>query len=906
MSFSHDRRGQSVVVGAVVLFGFLILAMATYQVQFVPMENEEIEFEHSQQVEGEFLDLRNAILNVGSTGSVQSEPIQLGTRYPQRTFFLNPPPASGSLQTTNTDQIRIENVSVEEGGNAEAYWNDTDNDLTFNTSSLQYRPNYNEYRGAPRLIYEHSAVAAEFGGEEEALFRSNPTVLRDGTGEVNGTISIPILLGEFSANGVDPESVDLRSVSSGERTIALSANESSRIVLPTAVENETELADEWNRTTPAGVTARPGNGNISLEGIDGSYSLGLSAVTADDGGAEKPAYIVPVSGTTAVVGDSVGVEVRDKYNNPVAGAEVWFDGSKRVSGTDGRAFFESNSSDGLTVTINDSSNPLNYEKVLFTVTEAGGSGSVNRTFSTEWDPYPDPLTVVANNDRDLNVTVSDRSGSVSDRSGNPIANATIDYSIAPRSPNGSLTKLNQSVHDGADSVKFEAGSAKENESFDVYASAGDDVDTISVKVIDGSVAFRDEISENDTEFTVEHTLTNLGSGYLVIKNEDRDVNYTRTVSGVSSTIEVANVGGIRDDENINATLYESSNKETQLDSDDATVVGERGDGESTPITAFESTSASNLAANSDDQTQTLTFSVDGDLVEDEDGVVEIDLSNAQDGTGPPGSRGVQYGDATTTVIAGSGSATIEAGGPNAVVEYSAGAGDDPPDAEIQIAIEGVDVGDVVGDEYDIEFRHPDAGTEITTFGIAETSGDRRLNGNVDGDVYSTGSLTLANEADIDGDVDADGSVTLNYQSQVRGSVTSSDSVMIRNEAIVHQNIHSDGPVTLNFRSDVRGMITSRNSVTLENEAIVRDDIKADGPVILRYRSEVKGGVTSQNSVTLENEAVVDQNIEANGTVTLNYQSEVKGDVLVDSAGDISCDDATINGQSCTEYVAENY
>jgi len=57
MRFSRDRRGQSVVVGTVVLFGFLILALGIYQVQVVPTENADVEFEHSQEVEDHFGDL---------------------------------------------------------------------------------------------------------------------------------------------------------------------------------------------------------------------------------------------------------------------------------------------------------------------------------------------------------------------------------------------------------------------------------------------------------------------------------------------------------------------------------------------------------------------------------------------------------------------------------------------------------------------------------------------------------------------------------------------------------------------------------------------------------------------------------------------------------------------------------
>ncbi|WP_066418219.1 CARDB domain-containing protein [Halorubrum aethiopicum] len=551
MSFRHDRRGQSVVVGTVILFGFLILAMATYQVQFVPAENEEIEFEHSQQVEGEFLDLRNAILQAGSTGSVQSEPIQLGTRYPQRTFFLNPPPASGSLQTTGEEAIQV-NATVGSGAheNVREFWTQTD--PRFNTTSIRYTPDYNEYRGAPRLLYEHSVVAAEF--DDAVLLRSDQTVVR------GDRIAITALTGAISETGVESQSVDPEPISRSSRTVPITGDGGDvEIVLPTAVDNATALRGRWAAELPnATVTEDGGTVRIALNGSE-TYRLGLSKVAVDAGGTTEPAYVVPVTGN-GTVGESVGVEVRDKYNNPVVGAEVSLDGTTENTNADGRAFFEPDAADDYSATINGGSE--SYESVPFTITEAGGNGSVNRTFNTEWDL--DSATVVENDERDLNVSVSDRSGT-------PIANATIDYSITPQSPNGSLSKWNQSVHDGTDNVTFEAGSAQQNESFDVYASAGDDVDRTEVTVIGGTVDLQDEIFESDSNFTVDHELTNLDSGYLVVENEDTGGTYENTVGDGSTTVDAADIGGISDGDTINATLYQDGSMTTELANDIETV-----------------------------------------------------------------------------------------------------------------------------------------------------------------------------------------------------------------------------------------------------------------------------------------------------------------------------------------------
>ena len=373
MRFVRDRRGQSVVVGTVILFGFLILALSIYQVQFVPAENSEIEFEHSQEVEGDFLDLRNDILSAGTTGASRSTSIRLGTRYPQRTFFLNPPAASGTLQTTQERSFEIRNatVDVDDGAheNVRDFWENGAERGTygpaFDTRSIRYTSSYNEYQGAPELVYENSLVAAEFG--DRVLPRSDQTVLRD------ERVSLTALSGDISENGVEARSVDSETVSRGSRTIPISADGGGdlEIVLPTDTDNPSDLVDRLN--VPAEVTANGDQIVISLDSTE-TYRLGLSEVSVDGSGSTEPAYIVPVGSEEATAGQSVGVEVRDKYNNPVEGAEVVIsDGDDRTTDDDGRVFFNPGPDDS-TASINGSFDPNKpgYESVEFAVSAAGG------------------------------------------------------------------------------------------------------------------------------------------------------------------------------------------------------------------------------------------------------------------------------------------------------------------------------------------------------------------------------------------------------------------------------------------------------------------------------------------------------------------------------------------------------
>ena len=354
----------------------------------------------------------------------------------------------------------------------------------------------------------------------------------------------------------------------------------------------------------------------------------------------------------------------------------------------------------------------------------------------------------------------------------------------------------------------------------------------------------------------------------------------------------------------NATVYAASGDD--VDQLTIQIVADEGENGGGPVNNFEFVSVSNLVEDEDNQEQRFSFTVDGDLIEGNDGEVQIDLTDAQD---QGNNAEVQYNGADATVTSGSGTASIDVRDQNADVTYTPGNDGDSSGSEIEIAVSGISVGDnTVGNEYTVGFEHLETGTSVeTTFGIADTAGDVTINNDIDGNVYSTGSLTIANGVVIDGNIGSDGSTTLNFQSEVEGSITSRDSVTLENEAIVGENIDARGDVTLGFQSEVEGSITSRGSVTLENEAIVGENIDAKGDVTLGFQSEVEGNITSRGSVTLENEAIVGENINSGADVTLNFQSEVGGDIFVESGDNIICGQgSTINGQPCEEYVNENY
>lgn len=373
MRFLDDRRGQSVVIGTVVLFGFLIVALAVYQAQIVPTENADVEFEHSQLVEEDVIDLRNSVLSAGDTGSGRSTSVSLGTRYPQRTFFVNPPPATGSLETTDPREVRIENVTVDAEGNVGAYWNariadgeaGTIDDLE--TRSIRYEPDYHEYDTPPDYVYEHSLMLAESDGA--AVARTDQTTVH---GDRN-RISLSLLDGDLSEQGTQRASVDPETLSQNRRTVTLNSDGDDPIVLilPTAVAdgNVDDLVDEWESRVGDDVADVTASGDAIRIELNASrtYRLGLSKVGVGRTGGkvnESDGYITEVSRSGGVA----VAEVRDRYNNPVEDANVMIDNGTEIdtrrTDADGRVEYEATDS-AVDIGMYINENDADWESVTF-------------------------------------------------------------------------------------------------------------------------------------------------------------------------------------------------------------------------------------------------------------------------------------------------------------------------------------------------------------------------------------------------------------------------------------------------------------------------------------------------------------------------------------------------------------
>lgn len=257
-----DDRAQSQVLGAALIFGFLVLSLGIYQVFGVPQQNEEIEFKHNQEVQSDMVDLRTALVGAAATNEPRPVSVTTGTRYPSRFIALNPPPVSGTLRTKDagemsfSDEQDLENVC----GRAPS------------TKFIEYDPSYNEYANAHPINFENSFIFRDTGGN--TIVDSNQVLIQ------GSQITLIPVVGDLSRTTVGTTTFDLIPTTKTGATKITSedtgdADTVSTLTVPTELaastwENEI-LDDEIANGFVQGVNDVAGdNVEIVLEGADTS------------------------------------------------------------------------------------------------------------------------------------------------------------------------------------------------------------------------------------------------------------------------------------------------------------------------------------------------------------------------------------------------------------------------------------------------------------------------------------------------------------------------------------------------------------------------------------------------------------------------------------------------------------
>ncbi|WP_435099247.1 hypothetical protein [Halorubrum sp. N11] len=188
-----DNRAVAPVIGVVILFGFLILALSLYQVEIVPQQNAETEFQHSGEVRNDLVELRAAILQAGSIDQPQYQTVQLGTAYSTRTFTINPPSPAGTIRTTDPYPITISNNSGTPEGT-----------ITIPTRFIEYQPGYNELDRSSTW-YDASVLYLDARDDGGGI-----AVIEDQALVDNGEVQITALQNDFRRSGTGQVTLELR------------------------------------------------------------------------------------------------------------------------------------------------------------------------------------------------------------------------------------------------------------------------------------------------------------------------------------------------------------------------------------------------------------------------------------------------------------------------------------------------------------------------------------------------------------------------------------------------------------------------------------------------------------------------------------------------------------------------
>ena len=607
MRFTRDRRGQSVVVGTVILFGFLILALASYQAFAVPAQNNQAEFEHSQDVQSDMEDLRASLLDVRDA---RQDPYQrpvrvsLGTRYNSRLFTVNPPRPEGSLTTQDRGNLSISGANVvnQDFDNTEPLF-----DREHRTRLLTYRPNYNEYRNPPRTTFEHSLLYNRFEG-------ANRTVTGQRT--IDGDdrqLSLVAYSNDIDRQGlsttIDPETID-----GPTPTIPIEGDDGTfTVTLPT--HSPSVWTDLIGNTTDTGeLNARVVDNttqSVTVE-LEGEWNLQMARVGYEGRTVDKTPFSNVTGPDTATGSNQTGSSPAGQ-----GGESVWTetDQTERVSTSGG--LVSNIGSINAIVLSNPRVSPINPEsgeisensrffRLSFTVGDPPGSGQ-RYVFVFPEDP-DDSMFEIENGQ----ITATDSVPISVFREDSTGVTKIIDEKEIRRDALNSwyqnqvdLNLLDEGAYTEPAEVRDDLAEIREylfensgQEAYITDVTGRTDLTLDTRRVID----VQDDIEAGDGEFSVTtRNLEGLDDGFVVVENRNSDESISfSSAEGDTTQIDADDVGGLEDGDEIVGILYTDDTQQTELSRDQEFV-------EDAPPAQFGQLDAESTTRGNSDNIRTVTF-----------------------------------------------------------------------------------------------------------------------------------------------------------------------------------------------------------------------------------------------------------------------------------------------------------
>jgi hypothetical protein len=639
MRFLTDNRAQSIQVGAVLLFGVLVILLSSWQAFVIPNQNEGVEFNHNQEVQQQMTELRSTVISIPGAETTRSVTVDTGLRYPTRTIFRNPPPVSGTIQTLDTTNksynITIANAEPQNSGLKQLWASDGS---SYNTGAIEYKPSYNEYKSAPRTIYSASVLYNVFPREDRQLPITGQSLVRD------NRISLVALNGSMRETSVQSSSLDFEPISTETRTVRVESEPNEQIVLrfPTRMssrewrglfENEPNV-DKSDITRDKSAFDKEGVGLLRVPlqpdpaGNQEFYRVQLAKVGIGTGQTTpNPAYLSPVDGNGSSVSlgnkKKLTVEIRDRYNKPTSGRQIvavadsgeFADGTKTVSATSGP--------DG---------------RVTFTYQPGAGKNLINFTSSSSYQPTSGgehDTTAPENVTMTVSGTTANVGGGGSGGSGaynvswlNPgLGNPNVSCSSDTISPDSCEIDANAPSYDLDMTIKT---SPQVDSASVSYAVSNRTVGTLGPESGTTNSEGRDTVTLTVTENSTEplSTYANSGSSGDRINFTVKNIDPNDTTAPTISNFQASNPSG--------TTVEVTFDSDERLSTIDVGVTNNTGYSVTLDLTDYN-------YVNNGDGTYTYTGQVDVGGTGDYDAVLNV----AEDDAGNDGSSG-QSATATVT------------------------------------------------------------------------------------------------------------------------------------------------------------------------------------------------------------------------------------------------------------------
>ncbi len=579
MTFRGDDRAVSTVVGAVLIFGILVLALGVYQAQIVPTENEQVEYRHSQTVGNQMQELRNSLVGAARTGSGAPASVELGTRYPMRTFAVNPPPATGTLRSVPLDDVSdvtIRNVEATDGETAD-FLSGT---LTYGTKGLAYEPDYSQLQSAPTSRYEYGTLYDAY--ESGDINRTAGLLVR------GNEITVVTLNASdsFSESGVQATSVDPEALSAPYRATEVeNSGGTLTLELPTNATEEMWRGMYEDRASVNDVSVTDGVAEVTF--ADGTYDLRMAAVGVGSG-LEKPdaKYLTVVEES----GNSITLEARDRYNNPVGDLKVSIGSGKDVisgptkeTGAEGQVTYRAADGESGDISFEIDDGAESYERVNARLDgrTTGPSTPAEPLYNVQWatdeiesqngvDFFDGNNTLLIRGaPSGFNI---DMTAEVTNESGSGVDGAFLDYA----SDNGTVASFSSdgtTDTSGQSTVPMRVGP---NGSATVHAASVSGVDSLTAKV--NHVGFNpvirwevtDSTQNNNVNYDVRYEVSGTDDRFnrVAVRFDNQRVTWAdawRNSTNPDSTVSYSQGGTEDDTYEITITAY----------ADDGTVLAER-------------------------------------------------------------------------------------------------------------------------------------------------------------------------------------------------------------------------------------------------------------------------------------------------------------------------------------------